>query len=100
MQEQGRFADAAELVSYLAPDEPQTLNRVCELSARGAHRDTGAATAWIESLPAGPMKDWASYNAAEQWARSNRSAAEAWLKKLGDSFDALPPVSEESSERN
>lgn len=92
MHKDGRLAHSAALLSRLPADHVETLNRVRELSARWAQRDPGAATGWIETLPAGAMKDWAAYNAARQWAQLNRAAAESWLAQWGKSLENGPPT--------
>ena len=84
IQQDGRYAECTDLVSYLPLDDKRTINSVSYLAVHWTRQNPAAATEWIEGLPAGSVKDWAAANASRQWARINPDRAEAWLLGLVD----------------
>jgi hypothetical protein len=52
------------------------------LAVQWAANDPGAASEWVQTLPAGETKLWAQKNLAANWAQYDPAAADQWVKSL------------------
>jgi hypothetical protein len=66
--QQNQSTDPSALASYLA--------------AKWVGNDPGAASEWVQTLPAGETKLWAQKNLAANWAQYDPAAADQWVKSL------------------
>jgi hypothetical protein len=51
-------------------------------AVRWAGNDPGAASEWVQTLPAGETKLWAQKSLAANWAQYDPAAADQWVKSL------------------
>ncbi|MEK7949502.1 hypothetical protein [Luteolibacter soli] len=65
-----------------------TSEEMIEISIHWGGSDPTAASAWAESLPAGPERLCAVRNIASQWSFNDPAAAERWIAGLKDASEA------------
>ena len=83
---------AGEAIRYLAahpdagnPSQSPAVNTsklASNLAVAWSRRDPPAASAWVETLPAGETKSWARKNLAANWANYDPDATEQWISAL------------------
>jgi hypothetical protein len=83
---------AGEAVRHLLTAEPtgaedeRQARQLTQLASSNAVRwvlqDAEAASAWVNSLPAGDAKLWAQKNMAANWANYDPEAAAQWVQSL------------------
>lgn len=61
------------------------VNSACNLVARWADQDPGAAAAWVADLPEGTERLWAAKNLATRWAEYEPAAVQRWIGSLSPS---------------
>ena len=77
------------LVSQPPPAESEkqtqrsnTIEQASEFAVNWSKSDPTAASAWVQTLPAGDAKVWAQRNLASNWAQYDPQAMQQWLKSL------------------
>jgi len=83
---------AGEAIRYLAaqpdagtPSRNPTVNSsqlASTLAVIWARKDPSAASAWVETLPAGETQSWARKNLAANWANYDPDATGQWINTL------------------
>ncbi len=67
-----------------ASTDVETAIQAKKIAFSLAHRDAAAAAAWVEALPAGPVRDRAVGGLVLVGARDNPESAAQWVQTIGD----------------